>query len=92
MQKYVSVAPVLPAGPTSFRSVSAEAPFANLYYTVEVPGVVKYIALTSYAPGQTFSTEEEQYVWLEQELKKVRVAWLAVLCCAVLCWCAVLHH
>jgi hypothetical protein len=51
--------------------VSADAPFANLYYTVELPGVYKYIALTSYAPGQTFSHDEEQYQWLEQELSKV---------------------
>jgi hypothetical protein len=51
--------------------VSADAPYANLYYTVELPGVYKYIALTSYAPGQTFSPDEQQYQWLQQELSKV---------------------
>jgi hypothetical protein len=52
--------------------VSSAAPFSNLYYTVELPGLYKYIALTSYAPNQTFSPDEEQYRWLEQELKQVR--------------------
>lgn len=51
--------------------MSADKPFDNLYYTVELPGVYKYIALTSYAPNQTFSHQEEQYTWLEQELSKV---------------------
>ena len=58
-------------GPTSFSPVSADKPFNNLYYAVELPGVYKYIALTSYAPNQTFSHQEEQYTWLEQELSKV---------------------
>lgn len=58
-------------GPTRFSPVSAARPFSNLYYTVELPGLYKYIALTSYAPNQTFSPDEEQYRWLEQELKQV---------------------
>jgi hypothetical protein len=51
--------------------VTKDKPFANLYYTVELPGVMRYISLTSYAPGQTFDTSEEQYVWLDQLLQKV---------------------
>lgn len=31
----------------------------------------KAIFLTSYAPDQTFSEEEEQYRWLEKELENV---------------------
>lgn len=55
--------------------MSAARPFNNLYYTVELPGLYKFIALTSYAPNQTFSPDEEQYSWLEQELKQVG-SWL----------------
>lgn len=33
---------------------------------------MKYIALTSYAPQQTFSADEEQYKWLQRELQQVR--------------------
>jgi hypothetical protein len=51
--------------------VSKANPFANLYYTVEVPGVMTYIALSSYAPGQTFDHSEEMYNWLVQTLDKV---------------------
>jgi hypothetical protein len=58
-----------------FDAASAAQPFTNLYYTVELPGVYKYIALTSYAPGQTFSADEEQYVWLERELQQVCWWW-----------------
>lgn len=57
--------------PTMFRPTSASAPFSNLYYSLQLPGMLTYISLTSYAPGQTFSTQEEQYVWLEAELQKV---------------------
>lgn len=61
----------LSIGPLRFNAASEAQPFANLYYTVELPGVYKYIGLTSYAPGQTFSADEEQYRWLEAELQKV---------------------
>jgi hypothetical protein len=47
-------------GPTSFPPVTKATPFTNLYYTVELPGVMTYIALTSYAPGQTFDQSEGQ--------------------------------
>lgn len=65
------------AGPTEFAPVSAANPWTNLYYTVEMPGLFKYIALTSYSPGQTFNQSEEQYVWLEEQLRTVGGAGLA---------------
>eukprot|EP00878_Enallax_costatus_P020763 GHUV01021956.1.p1 GENE.GHUV01021956.1~~GHUV01021956.1.p1 ORF type:complete len:390 (+),score=60.00 GHUV01021956.1:1278-2447(+) len=64
-----------------FSAVSSLKPFNNLYYAVELPGVFKAIFLTSYSPGQTFSKDEEQYVWLEKELKKTdrsKTPWLIV--------------
>ncbi len=62
---------IIYAGPSQFVPVSSASPFANLYYAVELPGVMKAIFLTSYSPQQTFSKEEEQYKWLVQELKQV---------------------
>jgi hypothetical protein len=66
--------------------VTKDKPFANLYYIVELPGVLTYIALTSYSPGQTFDHNEEQYKWLEQQLQKVRpvVPWYI---CGWCWWC-----
>jgi hypothetical protein len=61
-------------GPSRFPAVSQERPFANLYYSTELPGVLTYISLTSYAPNQTFAHDEPQYVWLSNLLEKVRVA------------------
>lgn len=55
----------------TLSAVSESKPFQNLFYAVELPGVFKAIFLTSYSPGQTFSKDEEQYVWLQQELKQV---------------------
>jgi hypothetical protein len=60
------------SGPSYFPAVTKDKPFANLYYIVELPGVLTYIALTSYSPGQTFDKNEEQYKWLEQQLQKVK--------------------
>lgn len=60
------------AGPDHFTPATAKGdPFSNLYYAVEVPGVMKFISLTSYAPGQTFDHSEPQYKWLSHELSKV---------------------
>ena len=44
-----------------------------MYYKVELPGIAKFIFLTSYSPAQTFSQDEAQYVWLEKELRAVSV-------------------
>jgi hypothetical protein len=60
------------AAPTSFPAVTAAQPFANSYHAVELPGVFKALFLTSYSPNQTFSRQEEQYRWLEQQLAQVR--------------------
>jgi hypothetical protein len=59
------------AAPTKFPAVTAAEPFANSYHAVELPGVFKALFLTSYSPNQTFSREEEQYRWLEQQLAQV---------------------
>lgn len=66
------LSPACCSGPSFFPAVSQDKPFANLYYTVELPGVMTYISLTSYAPGQTFDHTEAQYVWLSELLEKVR--------------------
>lgn len=56
--------------------------FTNLYHSIEVPGVLKHIMLTSYAPGQLFGNKSDiQYAWAEAELKKVnrkKTPWLIV--------------
>lgn len=36
---------------------------------------MKFISLTSYAPGQTFDHSEPQYTWLSQEFAKVCCCW-----------------
>lgn len=58
--------------PTNFDPITVDDPYSNAYYSIEVPGVFKYIFLTSYAPNQAFNdTNDEQYQWLEEELKSV---------------------
>jgi hypothetical protein len=61
------------AAPTKFSAVTAAQPFTNSYHAVELPGVFKALFLTSYSPNQTFSRQEEQYRWLEQQLAQVRI-------------------
>ena len=63
--------PARTPGPANIQPVSKKSPWNNLYYAVELPGVMKYIGLTSYSPGQTFGRSEAQYVWLRKELQKV---------------------
>lgn len=52
--------------------MTAANPWKNLFYASEVPGVFKSISLTSYSPGQPMTVQEQQYKWLEAELKAVR--------------------
>jgi hypothetical protein len=42
------------------------------------PGVFKAIHITSFSFNQPMSKSEEQYLWLEQELKKVSLGMLAL--------------
>jgi Calcineurin-like phosphoesterase len=52
--------------------------YANGYYMVKVPGVATFITLTPYSPNDYdksapnkngYSKSNEQYIWLEQQLK-----------------------
>lgn len=64
--------PISAEAPKAFNPVNISSPYTSLYYSVEVPGVFKYIFITSYAPNQVFNnTSDEQYQWLENELKMV---------------------
>eukprot|EP00878_Enallax_costatus_P047102 GHUV01057496.1.p1 GENE.GHUV01057496.1~~GHUV01057496.1.p1 ORF type:complete len:373 (+),score=76.41 GHUV01057496.1:799-1917(+) len=71
--------------PTTFTGTTKSNPYTNLYYSVELPGVFKSISLTSYSIDQKengFNKEQEQYKWLEQELKntgRTKTPWLVVL-------------
>jgi hypothetical protein len=60
----------------SFDAVTSKAPYNNLYYAVELPGVFKAISLTSYSPDQDKNGfgSDEQYQWLQAELANVSAA------------------
>lgn len=61
-------------GPIVFKPATPAEPFNNLYYKVEVPGVLTAIFLTSYAWNQTMQPTEQQYKWAQQQLEKVCVS------------------
>jgi hypothetical protein len=68
------------AAPVRFDAVTSKAPYSNLYYAVELPGVFKVISLTSYSPDQEkngFGGDGEQYKWLQAELANVSAASIA---------------
>lgn len=57
------------------------SPDNNMYYSWDVPGTAHFIALTSYIPNDTFTTNTSQYKWLEANLAKVdrkQTPWLIV--------------
>eukprot|EP00775_Hariotina_reticulata_P006213 gene6212-6449_t len=67
--------------PSDKQSRVHAAPWSNMYWSTAVPGVFKAIFLTSYSPGQTMSSSEQQYKWLEAELQAVdrkSTPWLIV--------------
>jgi hypothetical protein len=44
---------------------------ANMFYSVDIPGVAHMVYLSNYIPYDTWGTESVQYKWLAADLAKV---------------------
>ena len=51
-------------GPTRFNPVSKDDPFHNLYHSIEIPGLLKYILLTSYRRGVQIPPRDSAFFFL----------------------------